>query len=109
MNLWKVNFRTATKSLLQSTSLCMLLLLSVTSYAQDAANGEAVFNANCISCHSPGEKDVAAPGLAGVRERWAGNEEMLYQWIQNPNKAIATGNPYVTNLGTFIFPLLKFF
>ncbi|MFT4659922.1 MAG: cytochrome c551/c552 [Patiriisocius sp.] len=98
MNLRKVKLRTAAKIFFQSTIVLAFLLSFVGGYAQDVANGEKIFNQNCTSCHSPGEKVVAAPGLKGVAERWAGKEDLLYTWIQNPNKAIATGDAYITNL-----------
>ncbi len=87
------------KSLLKSSTILFAFLLSAIGvFAQDAANGEKVFKQNCTACHSLTDKELAAPGLGGVAERWAGNEEMLYTWIQNPNKAIESGNPYVTGL-----------
>jgi cytochrome c2 len=75
-----------------------LTLISLSLQAGDYANGEAIFNAKCLSCHKPTAEVNAAPGLAGVQGRWKGNEELLYTWIQNPNAAIATGDPYVTAL-----------
>ncbi|NND94834.1 MAG: c-type cytochrome [Flavobacteriales bacterium] len=75
-----------------------LTLLTTYFLAGDYANGELIFNAKCASCHYPTAEVNAAPGLGGIAERWAGNEELLYLWIQNPNAAIATGDPYVTSL-----------
>lgn len=64
----------------------------------DYDNGEALFKANCASCHKPTAENLAAPGLAGVAERWGASEELLVTWIQNPQAAIATGDPYITGL-----------
>ncbi|NNC82173.1 MAG: c-type cytochrome [Flavobacteriales bacterium] len=83
------------KRLLSSLALTLLTSFFL---AGDYANGELIFNAKCASCHYPTEEINAAPGLAGVTERWAGKEELLYLWIKNPNAAIATGDPYVTGL-----------
>ena len=91
-----LSIRTLTmKRLLSSIALT---LLTTFFFAGDYANGELIFNAKCASCHYPTEEVNAAPGLGGVAERWAGNEELLYLWIKNPNAAIATGDPYVTEL-----------
>ncbi len=80
--------------------LSSLALIMLSSYflAGDYANGELIFNAKCAACHKPTNEVNAAPGLAGVTERWEGNEELLYLWIQNPNAAIATGDAYVTSM-----------
>ena len=64
----------------------------------DIENGQALFNANCASCHKVTNEVLAAPGLAGIAERWGSSEEILVQWIQNPQAAAATGDPYVKSL-----------
>ncbi len=64
----------------------------------DVANGESLFKANCASCHKITNEVLAAPGLAGIAERWDSSEEMLVQWIQNPQGAAATGDKYVKSL-----------
>ena len=61
-------------------------------------NGQALFNANCASCHKVTNEVLAAPGLAGIAERWGSSEEVLVQWIQNPQGAAETGDPYVKSL-----------
>jgi cytochrome c2 len=88
----------STSSLLRFLSFLALILVSMASHAGDYANGESIFVAKCASCHKPTDEVNAAPGLAGVQERWKGNEALLYTWIKNPNAAIATGNPYVAAL-----------
>ena len=47
-------------------------------------NGQALFNANCASCHLVTADVLAAPGLAGIADRWGASDELLVQWIQNP-------------------------
>ena len=64
----------------------------------DIENGQALFNANCASCHLVTGDVLAAPGLAGIAERWGSSEEILVQWIQNPQAAAATGDSYVKSL-----------
>lgn len=61
-------------------------------------NGQALFNANCASCHKVTNEVLAAPGLAGIADRWGSSDEILVQWIQNPQAAAATGDPYVKSL-----------
>jgi len=76
----------------------LFLVLSISASAQDLDNGEAIYKAKCATCHNLDASLNAAPGFEGVMERWAGNEEMMYTWINNPNKAIASGNDYVTSM-----------
>lgn len=64
----------------------------------DAAKGEQLYKANCASCHKPTAAVLAAPGLAGINERWKGKDELLIQWIQNPTAAHATGDAYVVSM-----------
>lgn len=86
--------------------LAFVLLLSVSLSAVhagvwdegDPANGEALFNANCASCHKITNEVLAAPGLAGIKDRWDTSEELLVQWIQNPQGAAATGDKYIKTL-----------
>lgn len=49
----------------------------------ELASGEALFKANCASCHKPFE-DMTGPMLAGSRER-APNVEWPYKFINNVN------------------------
>lgn len=92
------------KKTLLSLALSSLVLLSFTGRAGiwdegDPAKGENLFNGNCASCHYITEEVLAAPGLAGIKERWAEvPEELVVQWIQNPQAAHATGNPYIKGL-----------
>lgn len=65
----------------------------------NAENGEALFNANCASCHYTTAEVLAAPGLLGVKDRWKGvSDETLILWIQNPQAAAETGDKYVKSL-----------
>lgn len=92
-------------------ALTLLFSVALTSRASiheggDAAKGEQLFKANCASCHKITKEVVAAPGLEGVSERWAGKDALLVKWIQNPQAAAATGDAYIkglldANLATF--------
>ena len=55
----------------------------------DAAAGEALFKANCTSCHAL-NKRVLGPALAGVNNKHS--EEWLIKWIKNSSALIATGD-----------------
>lgn len=55
----------------------------------DAAAGEALFKANCASCHKLYKKAVG-PALYGVSEKY--DREWLYSWIKNSAALIATGD-----------------
>ena len=61
-------------------------------------NGQSLFNANCASCHKVTDEVLAAPGLAGIAERWGSSDQMLVKWIQNPQEAAESGDPYVKSL-----------
>jgi len=75
-----------------------ILLLSLVSlgnrlFAQD---GKALFQTNCASCHSP-VKVIIGPALQGVTTRIT-DQKLLYDWIHNNAKVLASGNPYFTKL-----------
>ena len=61
-------------------------------------NGQSLFNANCASCHKVTSEVLAAPGLAGVSERWGTTDEMLLLWVQDPQGAAESGDPYIISL-----------
>ncbi len=58
-----------------------------------AADGEALFKANCANCHKP-DKDFTGPALKGVRDRIP-SPEWVYSWIAN---STVMTDPYATNL-----------
>lgn len=74
---------------------------TVASYAQDApaaaevsggadaAAGEALFKANCASCHKLYKKAVG-PALFNVSQKY--EREWLYSWIKNSAEMIASGD-----------------
>ena len=64
----------------------------------DPVKGAELFNANCASCHKITDEILAAPGLKGISDRWAGKDEMIVKWIQNPQAAAASGDAYVKGL-----------
>lgn len=58
--------------------------------AGDVTAGEALFKANCTSCHAV-SKRVLGPALAGVDQRY--EREWLHKWIKNAPAMIAAGDP----------------
>lgn len=76
------------------TSVLSLLLMSSPLSAQD---GEALFKANCTSCHKIDAKMIG-PALKGARAKWAertGGDDALVSWVQNSQKYIKeSGDPY---------------
>ncbi|MFT3909512.1 MAG: cytochrome c3 family protein [Ferruginibacter sp.] len=73
-------------------SLLLILLVSFNNTVL-AADGEALFKANCANCHKP-DADFTGPALKG----WSGripSPDWVYQWIANP---AGTNDPYATAL-----------
>lgn len=58
--------------------------------AGDAAAGEALFKANCTSCHAL-NKRVLGPALAGINQKY-NDEAYLIKWIKNSPAVIASGD-----------------
>lgn len=75
--------------------LCWLCLLNIALVGQENL-GKKLFRAKCLICHGV-SRDLTGPALVGVRLR-VGNDSLLYAWIRNNKKVLASGNPYFTNL-----------
>lgn len=67
---------------------CLFLLLVSVQNNVNAADGEALWKANCANCHKP-DADYTGPALKGWRDR-VPNEEWIYKWVANPAAMIAT-------------------
>lgn len=85
------------------TVLALLLVTTVFTQAQEISTdpaiikqGEALFKANCKSCHKLDAK-VVGPALAGVTKR-APSIDWIKQWIKNPAKVIASGDAYANKI-----------
>ncbi|MES2616480.1 MAG: cytochrome c3 family protein [Bacteroidota bacterium] len=82
----------------KSFLIAFLLFLNLNLSAQpagkplgpEASKGEALFKANCTSCHSMSSKGVG-PALQGVVGRHS-SEEWLVKWIRNNEKLRASGD-----------------
>lgn len=88
-----INHRPIVRTLLFSILLSTLISAGNNLYAQD---GKALFQSNCASCHNP-VKVITGPALKGVTER-VPDKKLLYEWIHNNGKVLASGNPYFTAL-----------
>jgi hypothetical protein len=79
------------------TSLVSLLLIVTFSFSNSvlAADGEALYKANCASCHHP-LKDMTGPALKGARDRQP-SKGWVYKWINNTNEMVLT-DPYAKGL-----------
>lgn len=58
--------------------------------------GQAVFAAQCSSCHTIGGGPLVGPDLEGVTGRQS--VAWLLEWIQSPDEVIARNDPYATAL-----------
>ncbi len=75
----------------------LITAISGSLYAQNAANGAALFKANCTSCHKM-EQKLTGPALMGAVDRWNGDTKKLHEWIYNNQKFLATGDKYANDL-----------
>jgi mono/diheme cytochrome c family protein len=81
------------------TVLALLLLTTAFIQAQEISTdpaivkqGEALFKANCKSCHAL-DKKVVGPALAGVTKR-APSVQWIKDWVKNSAKMVASGDEY---------------
>src|ERR1044072_8415637 len=63
--------------------------------AVSAQDGEALFKANCTSCHAVKDK-VVGPALAGIQNRRS--EEWLIKWIKNSQALVKAGDEYAVKI-----------
>lgn len=70
-------------------SLAFMLTFSIQIFAQDAAAGKALFNAQCAACHKLDGK-MTGPALRGVGDKY--EKEWLYKWIRNSAELIKSGD-----------------
>ena len=71
-------------------ALASLLLVIIFSFNNSvyAADGEALFKANCSNCHKP-DADYTGPALKGWSTR-VPDANWIYKWVANPAQMIAT-------------------
>lgn len=74
--------------------LCFFILLSSKNQLF-AADGQAIFKANCATCHKP-DADFTGPALKGARDREP-NKDWAYNWVGHVDQMLAT-DPYAKSL-----------
>lgn len=74
-------------------SLFFLFLFSIQNI--NAQDGEALFKANCASCHAIQEKGIG-PALQGISQRRP--EDWLIKWIRNSQAVVKTGDAYAVKI-----------
>jgi cytochrome c2 len=86
-------------------AICTILIFQVSGLnAQsiwevgDPINGQVLFNTNCASCHKITDEVLVGPGLAGIQKRWKSSDDMLVQWVQNPQEAYESGDKYIKSV-----------
>jgi cytochrome c2 len=85
-------YRKILKKVFASLLFIALVSLSKISFAAD---GEALFKANCANCHKPLE-DYTGPKLQGARSREP-DPNWAYKWVNNVNTMVET-DPYAKGL-----------
>lgn len=78
------------KKKINNTLLFLSLLILAFSNSLMAQDGEGLFKTKCGACHIMG-KDGTGPNLQGVKAKWEGEEDYLYEWVLNSPKVIAEG------------------
>ncbi|MBC8032564.1 MAG: c-type cytochrome [Chitinophagaceae bacterium] len=91
-----IQFRPIARVFLSFFLLLTVLSINKVSFAQDAAAGKVIFQGQCVQCHQV-NRNATGPALAGIEER-VPDKKLLYDWIRNNQKVLASGNPYFTNL-----------
>lgn len=72
------------------TILFLFFFVNMTLHAQDVANGEKLFKANCASCHKPDRKLIGPP-LKGVVEKYK-DEDYITSFVHNSQQVIKSGD-----------------
>jgi cytochrome c551/c552 len=73
----------------------VFFLTLITFQQVNAQDGEALFKANCTTCHAVKEK-VIGPALKGISQRR--KEEWLLKWIKNSQAVIKSGDEYAVKI-----------
>jgi mono/diheme cytochrome c family protein len=84
-------FFTDSRSKILKLSLIFVFTFSLSVFAQDAAKGKALFNAQCAACHNL-DRNMTGPALRGVVDKYNGDKEWLYKWIRNSAELIKSGD-----------------
>ncbi|MEO6550392.1 MAG: c-type cytochrome [Ferruginibacter sp.] len=83
------------KSIVNIVAFFLFISLVSFSTSSFAADGEALFKANCANCHKPLE-DYTGPALQGARKREP-SKDWAIKWVNNVNSMLET-DPYAKGL-----------
>src|SRR5690554_426282 len=79
------------KKVIKLRKIIILSILTIGfSIVANGQNGQEIYESNCAVCHILG-KDATGPDLVGIKAKWAGEEENLYEWVINPQELIESG------------------
>jgi mono/diheme cytochrome c family protein len=65
-------------------------------YQSNGIDGKALFQEKCAACHHP-INNATGPALMGAEEK-APNKKILYEWVRNSQKVLASGDKYYNSL-----------
>jgi len=85
-------YRKIFNRVLPALFLLVFFSINISSYAAD---GEALFKANCAACHKP-DKDFTGPALQGWKDRVPAGD-WIYKWIAN-SADLRESEPYAKAL-----------
>lgn len=74
----------------------LLILICCSAKAQDPVNGKALFDANCMACHSIGGGKIVGPDLKDVDKRRT--EEWIISFVKHPMQMINSGDEVAKKL-----------
>jgi len=72
------------------------IISNLKNFSVTNSEGKQLFQENCASCHSI-DKIIVGPALRGIEERIT-DKQLLYEWIQNNQKVLKSGEPYFVTL-----------
>jgi len=73
-------------------SFILITVVSLTSFSQDAANGETLFKQKCGACHRI-DKKLIGPPLNEALANWGNDRAAMYEWVRNWQDAVDAGYP----------------
>ncbi len=76
--------------------LPVLLLFSFIGSQSFAQDGAALFNGNCVACHSIGKGKIVGPDLKDIAKRRP--LDWVTKWVQNSAAVIASGDAYAVQI-----------
>jgi len=83
---------------INSSILASSMIALCTSLSLLAQDGAALFKAKCNTCHMV-DKNSTGPLLKGAKQKWndAGEGDLIYEWVKNPQTLIASGKSKMAN------------